>query len=146
MVVLYSPMFLPESMYRVKYVAAQYIHHLTGPPLKLKVVVSQDPEQYGPENKDKRIRLSRLKNMEVFKTMVASGGWTQDRIYEVAVKDVRLSVKARRLLDKATVPVTMIKIIYNNLLRCRIRRLGPLQPCCETNILGKFNPGWKIIP
>ncbi|GFS22117.1 hypothetical protein ElyMa_001609300 [Elysia marginata] len=145
LVVLYSPMFLPETLYRLKYVAAQYLYHLPGQPMTLKVVVTQDPDQYGPQAKHKRVRLEDLKNMEIFKTMVASSRWLPEKIYEVKVKDVRLSVKARRLLNKATVPVSIKSILYNNLIRCRIRKLEPLKECCNSNILGRFNPGIKMI-
>ncbi|KAK3769986.1 hypothetical protein RRG08_061958 [Elysia crispata] len=145
LVVLYSPMFLPETLYRIKYVAAQYLYHLPGPAMTLKVVVSEDPDQYGPQAKHKCVRLEELKNMEVFKTMVASSNWQTEKIYEVKVKDVRLSVKARRLLSKFTVPVSIKSILYNNLIRCRIRKLEPLKDCCNSNILGRFNPGIKMI-
>ncbi|GFO23165.1 hypothetical protein PoB_004967000 [Plakobranchus ocellatus] len=145
LIVLFSPMFIPERMYRLKYVAAQYFYHVPGPPLTLKVVVSQDPDQFGPDSKHKRVRLEDLKNMEIFKTMVASSRWLPEKIYEVKVKDVRLSVKARRLLDKCTVPVSIKSILYNNLIRCRIRKLDPLKECCNSNILGRFNPGINMI-
>ncbi|RUS84416.1 hypothetical protein EGW08_007800, partial [Elysia chlorotica] len=123
LVVLYSPMFVPETLYRMKYVAAQYLYHVPGPALTLKVVVSADPDQFGPQAAHKRVRLDQLKNMEVFKTMVASSNWQPETIYQVKVKDVRLSVKARRLLSKCRAPVSIKSILYNNIMRCRIRKL-----------------------
>ncbi|CAL1536303.1 unnamed protein product [Lymnaea stagnalis] len=144
-VILCSPLFVPETMYRMKFVAAPYIYHVPGPPLSLKILVTENPEQYGPDNRSKKIRLSKLQNMEYFKTMVATTRWTPDRIYEVKVQDVKLSVKSRRLLNQDNVPVTIIKLIYNNFIRCRLRHLESLKECCSTNILGRFNPGLKII-
>uniref|UniRef100_A0A0B7AZA9 Uncharacterized protein n=3 Tax=Arion vulgaris TaxID=1028688 RepID=A0A0B7AZA9_9EUPU len=146
LVVLYSPLFVPDSLYRLKYVAGQYIYHVPDPPLTLKVVVTTDPDQFGEMNQHKTVRLSRLKNMEYFKTMVSNPPWIPDKIYQVHIQDVKLSVKARRLLDSATVPVSCMTILYNNLLRCRIRRLESLSDCCASDVLGKFNPGFKIIP
>ena len=53
LVVLYSPSFLPGSLYRLKYVAAEYIYHLpdTAPVRRVKVVVTQFPNSYGNDEK-----------------------------------------------------------------------------------------------
>ncbi|KAK6993823.1 hypothetical protein BgiMline_010394 [Biomphalaria glabrata] len=145
LVILWSPMFLPETLYREKYVAAPYIFHVPGPALSLKIVVTQKPDQFGVKNTQKRIRLSDLRNMQTFKTMIANTRWEHDRVYEVKVPDIRLSVKSRRLLGQNNVPITIFKLFYNSLIRCRIRHLEPLKECCNTNILGRLNPGANII-
>nr|KAG5705591.1 hypothetical protein BaRGS_034789 [Batillaria attramentaria] len=144
LVVLYSPSFLPGSLYRLKYVATEYIYHIpeTAPFKRIRMVVTQFPGTYG--NDQKIVRLSEIKGMEYFKTMVDTN-MHLDKLYDVTMDRVRLSVKSRRLLGENYVPVGLLKMIYNNLFRCRIRRLDPLKTCCETNILGKLNPGLKLM-
>lgn len=90
------------------------------------------------------VRLSDVKGMEYFKTMVDTN-MHLDRIYQVTFDRVRLSVKSRRLLGENYVPVGLLKMLYNNLFRCRIRRLAPLKDCCNTDLLGRFNPGIRVI-
>jgi hypothetical protein len=75
------------------------------------------------------VKLSRLKDMLVFKTLVTSQ-MRPDVRYRITYDQVRLSVKARRLLSKNRVPVGLLKMLYNNLLRCRLRHLEPLQVGC----------------
>ena len=82
--------------------------------------------------------------MEYFKTMVDTN-MHLDRIYQVALDRVRLSVKSRRLLGENYVPVGFIKTLYNNFFRCRIRRLAPLKDCCDTDLLGRLNPGLRVL-
>ncbi|KAK7101544.1 uncharacterized protein [Littorina saxatilis] len=144
LVVLYSPSFLPGSIYRLKYVATEYICHIPDnkPVKRVKVVVTQYPSNYGSE--EKVVKLSELKGMEYFKTMVDTN-MHMDKVYQVTFDKVRLSVKTRRLLGENYVPVGLLKVIYNNLVRCRIRKLDSVHMCCDTDILGKLNPGVKVM-
>ncbi|XP_076447500.1 uncharacterized protein LOC143284575 isoform X2 [Babylonia areolata] len=140
LVVLFSPSFLPGSLYRLKYVAIEYLYRIpdNSPVKRMKVVVTQYPGTYG--NDSKVVKLSEVSGMEYFKTMVDTN-MQLDRIYHVTFDRVRLSVKSRRLLGENHVPVGLLRMLYNNLLRCRIRHLEPLKDCCQTNLLGRLNPG-----
>ena len=55
-------------------------------------------------------------------------------VYDIEFKYARLSVKPRKLLDEKTVPVGLFAVLYNNLLRCRIRHINALKNCCKKNI------------
>ena len=49
--------------------------------MTLRVVVTEDPDTYGPESKHKCVRPEDLKHMEYFKEMVKTFEW--EKIYEV---------------------------------------------------------------
>ena len=55
-------------------------------------------------------------------------------IYDIEFKYARLFVKGRKLLDQNTVPVGLPAVLYNNLLRCRLRHTEVLKTICKRNI------------
>ncbi|BFZ08847.1 hypothetical protein BsWGS_11886 [Bradybaena similaris] len=140
--ILYSPLFLPECLYRQKYEAGKYIYHVPRVPITLKVAVTQNPDQIGVVNRQKTV--SELKSLEYVKALSKDHS-NRDKLYEINVQKVLFSVESRRLLDGVSVPVTLTTMLYNNLLRCRLKRLEPLKECCASRILGKLKPDFKCI-
>lgn len=90
------------------------------------------------------VRLSTVPNMEYFKTFVDTQT-KMDRVYQLTLDRARLRIKSRRMLGENFVPVGLGRLIYNNLFRCRLRRLSPLTDCCNTSLLGSLNPDIRII-
>lgn len=157
-VVLYSPSFLPSSVFGLKFDTCEYVYTLPapvpvvtsaeaaaamgdagGPSLpapsagkSINVVVTQKPHRY--QEGSKVVHVSRLDGMKVFQTLTTSQ-MRPDVRYRLTYDKARLSVKARRLLGESQVPVGLLQLLYAHLLRCRIRRLTPLQACCQAELL-----------
>ena len=139
-VVLFSPSFLPESFYRKKFTEADYVYHCPDTK-KLKIVATRHPGSFTSPNKI--VKFHCLFGMEYFQAMIRN--MHVEKVYQVSFNKIRLAVKARRLLPENVVPVGVIKVIFENIFRCKLRNLPPLKPCCERNICGKLNPGFKVI-
>ncbi|XP_048252729.1 uncharacterized protein LOC124146152 [Haliotis rufescens] len=143
MVVLYSPTFVPETFYRKKFTATEYVHHI--PPdkkkKKLKIVKTMYPGSYTSENPP--IRLEKIEGLEYMKLSLNS--LQVDKIYDVKLDRIQLLVKARKLLSETYVPVSVTKMIYENIFRCKMRNLPSLKPCCDTGICGVIDVGCKVL-
>ncbi|XP_070185271.1 uncharacterized protein [Littorina saxatilis] len=98
-------------------------------------VVKKTPDK--TEKAEKVVPLRQLKDMNTFKELVRSE-CRPGHLYYLTFKKVRLSVKSRQLLDKNTVPAGVFTVLYNNLVRCRLRKIGVMTDCCNatTGICG----------
>ncbi|PVD24198.1 hypothetical protein C0Q70_14668 [Pomacea canaliculata] len=134
LVVLYSPSFLPESVYHHQTSYMQYVYHEE---MKLKMLATVRPQVYqSQKEKMKIVRMCKLQDMPRLLGMVSL--WQHDRVYDVHIRDVHLAVKIRKLLGENHVPVNLFRVLYNNLFLCRLRRLTPLDACCRTPLFGTF--------
>ncbi|KAK6177352.1 hypothetical protein SNE40_015470 [Patella caerulea] len=141
MIILYSPLLVPGTLYRKKFTAAEYHYHVKDKK-KLKVVATRFPESY--ESPNKNVKLGRVQGMEYFKTMLNT--MKLDKVYEVELNDFRLSVSQHRLIRENCVPVGVFRYLYNNFCRCKIRFTDTLKPCCDKSICGNLNPGFGMVP
>ncbi|XP_041349366.1 uncharacterized protein LOC121368692 [Gigantopelta aegis] len=140
LVVLFSPSFVPEDFYRKKFTEADYVYHCPDKK-QLKIVATRHPDS--TKYPKKIVKSQCLFGMDNFQTMISN--MHVDKVYQVTFDKIHLAVKARRLLPEKVVPVSVIKVIFENIFRCKLRNLDPLNKCCETNIYHKLNLGFKEI-
>ncbi|XP_046568120.1 uncharacterized protein LOC124276534 [Haliotis rubra] len=143
LVVLYSPLFVPDTFYRKKFTATEYVYNIPQDKKKkkIKIVKTMYPGSYTSENPP--IRLEELEGLEYMKLSLNS--LQVDKIYDLKLHRIQLLVKARKLLSETYVPVSVTKMIYENIFRCKMRNLPSLKPCCDTGICGVIDVGCKVL-
>ncbi|XP_067684811.1 uncharacterized protein [Haliotis asinina] len=127
LVVLYSPSFIPENLYRRRFIATDYTYHIPSCNKRIRIVKSIG-DKYPPDIP--RIPIQKLKRLENLKKSIDQ--MQADRIYEL--DRIHFSVESRKLLAENCVPVSMTKMIYDNIFRCKIRSLDSLKPCCNAGL------------
>ncbi|KAK6177354.1 hypothetical protein SNE40_015472 [Patella caerulea] len=143
LIVLFSPLLIPEKVYLKKFTATEYHYYTKAQEKKtIRVVVTRFPESFDCANKV--VKIDRIQSMDFFKTMLNT--MKLNKIYEVELNDLRLSVSQHRLLRENCVPVGVFRYLYNNFCRCKIRFTETLKPCCDQNICGNLNPGFGMVP
>ncbi|XP_071083708.1 uncharacterized protein [Haliotis cracherodii] len=139
MLVLYSPMFIPDTFYRQQFTATEYVYHIPVGKERIKVVKTKDVLHYKSNNP--KITLSDLKGND--KLIESLKKLQNDKIYEL--DRIHISVKARKLLSENYVPVSVMKMIYDNIFRCKMRSIPSLKPCCDAGICGTVCKGCKVL-
>ncbi|XP_071083707.1 uncharacterized protein [Haliotis cracherodii] len=138
LVVLYSPSFIPEPLYRRRFIATDYTYFIPRSNERITIVKSTG-ENY--PNDIPRIRLQKLKRLEKLKNSLDQ--MQVDRIYEL--DRIHFSVESRKLLAENYVPVSIMKMIYDNIFRCKIRSLASLKPCCDAGICNIIASGTNVL-
>ncbi|XP_046568117.1 uncharacterized protein LOC124276529 [Haliotis rubra] len=133
LVVLYSPSFIPETLYRDKYTATDYAYPFPGHNERIRIVTTSRDDVYPTEIP--RIRLSKFEGLNTLKKSLTE--LQVDKIYELT--KIHLSVEAGKLLSDNYVPVSVVKMIYDNVFRCQIRRIPFLKSCCDAALCGFIN-------
>ncbi|XP_067684403.1 uncharacterized protein [Haliotis asinina] len=133
LVVLYSPSFIPETFYRDKYTATDYAYPIPGHNERIGIVTTSQDDVY--PSGIPRIRLSQLTGLKSVKESLNK--LLVDKIYEIT--KIHLSVKAGKLLSDNYVPVSVVKMIYDNVFRCQIRRIPFLKSCCDAPLCDFIN-------
>ncbi|XP_045165465.2 uncharacterized protein LOC123529272 [Mercenaria mercenaria] len=128
LVVLFSPRLIPDSFYRLKHVAAPYIHRLQQP-LSVKAVVTTNPEQF--TNVKNKFELTEFREMKKFKTTLQN--MTLDVPYTLIMKQVHLRIKYGRLLPEDFAPVGLFRTMYDSFFKCKIRERVAVAECCKSN-------------
>ncbi|XP_045164745.2 uncharacterized protein LOC123528804 [Mercenaria mercenaria] len=128
LVVLFSPRLIPDSFYRLKHVAAPYIHRLQQP-LSVKAVATTNPEQF--TNVKNKFKLTKFREMKKFKTTLQN--MTLDVPYTLTMKQVFLRVKCGRLLPEDSAPVGLFRTMYDSFFKCKIRERSSVTECCNSN-------------
>lgn len=130
LVVLFSPRLIPGTFYRLKHVAAPYIHRLNNP-LILRTVLTTNPDKF--TNVKNKFKLKKFRNMNKFKTTLQN--MACDVPYNLTVNQVHLRVKCGRLLPEDFAPVGLINTLYESFFKCKIRERASVKDCCDSNFL-----------
>ncbi|KAK7476516.1 hypothetical protein BaRGS_00032264 [Batillaria attramentaria] len=141
LIILYSPSFLPKSLYLPKPHQGEYIYYRSSvePRKTLRLRIMDRPDQ----SHKKVVHISRLKGMKNFREYLSrsrkrgNNGTITCRLQ----RGCRIFVKSRRLLGENEVPVGIFQAIYQNLFRCRIKHLESLHPCCHKYVCGNPKTG-----
>ncbi|XP_067685341.1 uncharacterized protein [Haliotis asinina] len=139
MLVLYSPVFIPDSFYRQQFTDTEYVYHIPDGKRRIKVVKTKDTYRY--KSIIPKIRFGDLTGND--KLVKSLKKLQNDKIYEL--DRIHISVKARKLLSENYVPVSVMKLIYDNLCRCKIRSIPSLKPCCDAGIFGTVGKGCRVV-
>lgn len=133
-VILYSPIFVPGSSYRKKFVAAPYIHRLKdynrGESLEWNIVLTKYPERF--KNVKQQFKLSKFRYMKRFKATIQS--LRHDVPYRIRFEDIHLKIKADRLLPEDYAPVGLLQALYDTFVKCNIRKRPALATCCGADV------------
>ncbi|KAL3853806.1 hypothetical protein ACJMK2_017315 [Sinanodonta woodiana] len=129
-VILASPKLVPETFYRVKYVASTYIHRLGNKPLNLKVILTKTPHKY----QEARITsdASSFKYMPRFKEKIKD--LKPDIEYNMKITEIHMRVEGQRLIPEDDAPVGLLKSLYDSFVRCKIRERPSMSKCCYADM------------
>lgn len=128
LVVLFSPRLIPDSFYRLKHIAAPYIHRLEKP-FSFTSVVTTDTTRY--TNVKNHFKLSKFRDMKKFKTTLQN--MTLDVPHELEINRLHLRVKCGRLLPEDSAPVGLYRTLYESFFKCKVRDRPALTECCRSN-------------
>lgn len=143
LVLLYSPMFIPGSMYRLKNVAMPYVHKLEeGKELKINTVITDNPDEH--KNVRQRFKLSDFEGMPNFSTKLQT--LQKDVPYRLTLNQISLRVKQERLLPEDYAPVGLLETLYESFFKCKLRERSSVKECCETDFFKSCNCTSKLYP
>ncbi|KAL3853807.1 hypothetical protein ACJMK2_017316 [Sinanodonta woodiana] len=129
-VILASPKLVPETFYRVKYVASTYIHRLGNKPLNLKVILTKTPNKY--QEASVTTDVSRFKYMTRFKEKLKD--MKPDIKYSLKITEIHMRVEGERLIPEDDAPVGLLKSLYDSFVRCKIRERPSVSKCCYADV------------
>ena len=136
-VLLFSPRYIPESYYRLKYLSAPYVHKLAdGVKLSLNFVMTTNPRNYTRSNpKAITFEIEKFRNMVNFKETIQS--LNNEVPYKIDFKAIHLRSKIDSLLPEHFVPVSFFTELYDTFVKCKLRKNPALSSCCATNVCVK---------
>ena len=143
LVFLYSPRFIPDSMYRLKNIAMPYIHKLDPVnPLKFNLVVTRSPERHS--NARTIFKLKDFSGMPNFSTKLQT--LELDQPFRVTLEQLSLRIKHARLVPDDYAPVSLLTTLYETCFRCKIRERSSVKECCNTDFFQHCNCTTKVCP
>lgn len=128
LVILFSPRLVPDTFYRLKHVAAPYIHRLQEP-LTIKAVLTTRPDIF--LNVKNKFKLKKFREMNKFKTTLQN--MACDVPYDLRVNQLHLRVKTGRLLPEDFAPVGLLQTLYQSFFKCKIRERPSVNDCCNAD-------------
>ncbi|GFO30869.1 ankyrin repeat and socs box protein 2 [Plakobranchus ocellatus] len=135
---LFCPKFLPSNLYSAAYVASEYVITLKRE-LKLKIFVTEQTD--ANVRFKKRLTLEDISDWWKFREKLET--FPSDEIVPVKITELRIKVKGKRIIPENDPPTGLIRTIYDNLVRCKVKNLGPFRDCCETSIYSKMEPKFR---
>ncbi|KAL4229729.1 hypothetical protein ACF0H5_010118 [Mactra antiquata] len=142
MLFMFAPLLVPANMYTASYVASEYVAKLTHD-IKLKIFVSESSET----SVRYKHRLTEEQFSEWPRFRESLENLPRDEICDVKVPEVRIKVKGKRIIPANEPPTGLLRTMYDNLVRCKLRRLDPFKECCNSSIYGSLQArvGHKCI-
>lgn len=145
LVVLYSPLLVPERWYREKYINLVYTHKLDKE-VKVKILktaVNTQPPKSRPKDMIRFTDLESDPEMNKFKDLVKD--LQENQPYIMTVSKLLFKMKADRLIPANHVPVGAFRTLYDTIVKCRVRERYAVNECCYSNMFGTFQPCRKTI-
>ncbi|GFS24005.1 hypothetical protein ElyMa_006992000 [Elysia marginata] len=135
---LFCPKFLPSNLYSVAYVASEYVVTLKRE-LKMKIFVTEQTD--ANVRFKKRLTLEDISEWWTFRETLETLPF--DEIVPIKMTDLRIKVKGKRIIPENDPPTGLIRTIYDNLVRCKVKNLDPFRDCCETSIYSDMEPKFR---
>lgn len=135
---LFCPKFLPSNLYSVAYVASEYVVTLKRE-LKMKIFVTEQTD--ANVRFKKRLTLEDISEWWNFRETLETLPF--DEIVPIKMTDLRIKVKGKRIIPENDPPTGLIRTIYDNLIRCKVKNLDPFRDCCETSIYSDMEPKFR---
>ncbi|XP_052799772.1 uncharacterized protein LOC128231250 isoform X2 [Mya arenaria] len=134
LIALYSPRFVPQSLYRLRNFAKPFVHTID--PMKIKVVRTRTPDLYKIADANGEqittIKSKKFKYMPKFEDMLRS--LRPEAPYTLTFEKLLLRVKSDRLLPEDYAPVGLIKALYESFVKCEIRNRSSVEDCCNVDV------------
>ena len=141
-VIVFSPLFIPQSMYRLSSAFIDYVYKPGDIPLTFNVA-RLNPATNNPVEQFVEASKHWFTKMEHFEQYI--WGMVPGTAYKMHVKEVRLRVKASKIIPEGYVPVGLFSFLRKFLFRCGLRKDIPsAEKCCNTNSL-IYCPGNKTL-
>ncbi|XP_055959140.1 uncharacterized protein LOC130010479 [Patella vulgata] len=134
---LYFPKFLPQ-----KYARPIFRFNLI-PPMILKIVKTKTPDKYNI--KGTRVPSVIFDQMRDLTRSMKNAAIVRDTIYEVKIKAVDLLIHRVDILSESDQAISLTKLLYDMIIRCKIRRVKPIKQCLDTPICGCLTKSSKPI-
>lgn len=145
LVILYSPRFIPGSLYRLKNIAMPYIHKFESDKvLKIKTVVTKNPAACEKFKYKFNFKLRDFEGMPNFTTKLET--LDNDVPYMLTLDKLSIRAKQDRLLPEDYAPVSLLTTMYETCFKCKIRERSSVKECCETDFFRKCNCTNRIYP
>lgn len=141
LVALYSPRFVPDSLYRLRNVAVPFVHKMQDGDMQIRTVVTQHPSKYS--NVANIFKLSRFQGMPYFSAKLSE--LDVDEPYTLNLNHVTLRVKHNRLLPEDFAPVGLFNMIYDVFFSCKLRQRTSVKACCQTRCCKCKNCYWYMF-
>ena len=135
MLFMFSPLLIPANMYTASYVASEYVVKLTKD-LKMKIFVTESTTT--SVRYKHRLTMEDIGEWRRFRDSINE--LPMDRVCNVKVPEVRIKVKGKRIIPANEPPTGLLRTLYDNLIRCKIRSLDPFKACCNDSIYGSLQP------
>lgn len=135
MLFMFAPLLVPSNMYTASYVASEYVVKLTKE-LKMKIFVSES-ETTSVRFKN-RLTAEDISDWRRLRESLET--IPKETICDVKVPEIRIKVKGKRIIPANDPPTGLLRTIYDNLVRCKIRRLVPFKECCSSSIYATLQP------
>lgn len=136
MMFMFGPLLVPSYMYTASYVASEYVVKLTKE-LKFKIFVSESKTT--SVRAKYTLKYDQITEWHRFRESIED--LEHDKICHVKVPELRIKVKGKRIIPANEPPTGLLRTIYDNLIRCKIRRLDPFKDCCNMSVYSpRFEP------
>ncbi|XP_050388378.1 uncharacterized protein LOC126807672 [Patella vulgata] len=135
---LYFPKFLPQ-----KYTRPVFQFNPT-PPITLRIVKTNTPDKY--DIKGTRVPSIIFDQMKELTKSMRSAAIVRDTVYKVKIKVVDLLIHRVDILSESDQAVSLTKLLYDMIIRCKIRRAKPIKKCLDTPICSCLSRSGKPIP
>lgn len=143
--VLYTPRFVPDSIYRIKNVTRTFIHKLEDK-LTLKTIVTEDSTKYHKVSVLKIYKRERFCTMSNFNATL--GSLKPDVIYSLSVSELELKVAHRHLLHESYAPVGVLNVLNDMFFSCKIRHRKSVRNCCVApfcKCIKQLSCRWHVV-
>ena len=135
MLFMFSPLLIPAQMYTASYVSSEYVVKLTKE-IKMKIFVSESTTT--SVRYKHRLTMEEISEWRRFRDSINE--LPMDQICNVKVPELRINVKGKRVIPANEPPTGLLRTLYDNLIRCKIRNLDPFKACCNESIYGSLQP------
>ncbi|KAK3577266.1 hypothetical protein CHS0354_030551 [Potamilus streckersoni] len=135
---LFGPLLLPSQLYTAAYVASEYVVKLQKD-LKMKLFISESTQT--SIRCKTRLALEEISDWKQFRECIEK--LPKEQIVHVKVPELRIKVKGKRIIPEDDPPTGLIRTLYDNMMRCKMKALDPFSECCDRSIYASFAPHFR---
>lgn len=128
---MYSPMLVPQSLYKEGFVAAEYVVKLKEK-LKMKLYISEKRDI--PVSFKHKVTVTDITEWRRFLDTMET--LPKDEILDLFVPELRLKIKNKKIIPEDDVPTGLLYSLYLQIFKCKIRHVGPFVDCCSKSTFG----------